>query len=184
MPNTTYYFAAWVQVDGVWIPGSVMSFTTSATTSGGSSSGGEITGEATGGTTANGSLAVTGITVEDGTAVADGTFANGWRYVFNVTVPADETHVAMKFGNWFNSTASTTIAAANNFRISSAQADNGGATVLITAANTYSTPSLHITGDMNASMPGKQIQIVVEAAVPTGTVNGSYTTNYSVRTLP
>ncbi|HUD02465.1 MAG TPA: Ig-like domain-containing protein [Candidatus Paceibacterota bacterium] len=31
-PNTQYYFVAWAQVGGIWYPGSVSSFTTSATT--------------------------------------------------------------------------------------------------------------------------------------------------------
>jgi hypothetical protein len=32
-------------------------------------------------------------------------------------------------------------------------------------------------------MPGMQVQVKVEVAIPSGTVNGSYTTNYGVRSL-
>jgi hypothetical protein len=41
-PNTTYYFAAWSNVGGVWYPGQVLSFkTTSTTISGGGHNGGD-----------------------------------------------------------------------------------------------------------------------------------------------
>jgi hypothetical protein len=131
-----------------------------------------------------GSLAVSAIDAVDTSAVADGTFANGWKYVFHVTVPSDETHLAMKFADWLNTSGAGTIPAGANMRISSAQADNSGATVLISAANTYSTPALHITGDLDAATPGDQVEVTVEVAVPAGTVNGSYSTSYGVQTLP
>ncbi len=88
----------------------------------------------------------------------------------------------MKFADWMSTTGSTTIAAANNMRISSAQADNGNATIMITAANTYTTPALNMTGDLDAIAAGKQVQVSVEVAVPSTTVNGSYSTSYGVRT--
>jgi hypothetical protein len=34
-PNTTYYFAAWSNVGGIWYPGQVLSFKTASTTIGG-----------------------------------------------------------------------------------------------------------------------------------------------------
>ena len=62
-----------------------------------------------------------------------------------------------------------------------AQANNGGATILLTAANIYSTPNLYMTGDLNVVMPGRQVEITVEVAVPNGTPLGAYTTNYGVK---
>lgn len=146
--------------------------------------GGTIGGTTTGGTPSEGTLAVTSVTTVNSAATANGTFESGWKYLFHITVPTNETNLAMKFADWFNSAASSTIAAANNIRISSAQADNANATVLITAANTYSSPALHMTGDLNAGMAGMQVDVLVEAAVPSDSVNGSYTTSYGVRTLP
>ena len=143
---------------------------------------GTIGGDVTGGSSPNGTLAVTSVEALDTTATADGTFENGWKYVFNITVPDDETNLAMKFSDWSSAPAGNSIAAANNIRISSPQANNGGATVLITAANTYSTPELTMTGDLNAGMAGKQVKVTVEVKVPSTTVNGSYTTTYGVRT--
>jgi hypothetical protein len=86
----------------------------------------------------------------------------------------------MKFSNWLRTSGTGTIPVANNMRISSLQANNGGATVLLTAPNTYSTPTLHMTGDTNLLMDGMQVDVTVEVAVPNGTPTGSYTTNYGV----
>ena len=144
---------------------------------------GEIEGDVEGGITP-GALAVTSIEVADSTATADGTFASGWEYVFNITVPESETNLSMKFANWAMTGGSGTIAAANNIRISSPQADNSGGTILITAADTYSTPALHMTGDLNSTMAGKQVQVTVEVAIPTSSFNGSYTTQYGIQTQP
>lgn len=142
---------------------------------------GTINGDVTGGIEP-GALAVTSITSVNSTATADGTFAHGWKYVFHVTIPDNETHVSMKFGDWMNTANSSTISAANNIRISSGQADNGGATILITGANTYSG-ALDMTADLDPNTAGKQVDITVEAKVPAGSANGSYTTTYGVQSL-
>jgi hypothetical protein len=129
-----------------------------------------------------GVLAVNSVEVVKNTATADGTFGNGWKFVFNITVPTNETHLAMKFADWMMTGGSGIIPAANNIRISSSQADNGGATVLITGANTYSTPKLHMTGDLDSTTPGLQVKVTVETAIPAGSTNGAYTTSYGVKT--
>ncbi len=146
------------------------------------STSGSIGGTVTGGIVP-GALAVTSVTTVNGTATADGTFAHGWKYTFNITVPDNESHLSMKFANWTNTANSSTIPAANNIRISSAQADNSGATILLTAADTYSTPALNMTSDLDANTPGKQVQVTVEVAVPLNSVNGTYNTSYGVQTL-
>jgi len=145
---------------------------------------GQIGGEVIDGTptTTVGILKVTSIDTVNNTAKADGTFTNGWKYSFNITVPTNETHLSMKFADWTSVVGSSTIPAANNIRFSSTQADNGAA-IMITAANTYPTGSLHITSDLDPSLDGLQVKVMVETAVPAGSVNGSYTTNYGVKTL-
>lgn len=137
-------------------------------------------GEIGGDVTNNGILAVTSITAVDTTATADGTFGSGWQFIFNVTVPNSEPNVAMKFANWMSTVGSTTIPVANNIRISSMQA-SATSTILVTAANIYTTPDLVMTGDLNGTLPGKQVQIKVEVAVPVGTADGAYTTTYGIR---
>lgn len=90
----------------------------------------------------------------------------------------------MKFATWLETDGDGTIPVGGNMRISSLQANNGGATILLTAANMYSTPDLHMTGDLNQNMDDRQIEITVDVAVPNGTPNGTYTTSYGVRSNP
>ena len=165
---------------GTWMTTSGMAMP--ATTTGTST--GTIGGTVTGGVSGVGNLAVTSIDSTKTTATADGTYENGWSYTFNITVPTNEQHLSMKFADWFSTAASSTIAAGGNMQISSAQADNAGAMVPITTANVYSVPALHMTGDMNPSMPGIQVQVVVQVKIPVGSINAPYTTNYGVQTLP
>lgn len=145
---------------------------------------GEIEGEVIGGVSGNGTLEVTSITAVDTSATANGSFADGWEYVFNITVPSNETNLSMKFADWMRNNGGGVIPVANNMRLSSAQADNGGAYVMLTAANVYSTPALHMTGDLDTNAFGHQVQVTVEVAVPAGSANGTYSTNYGVQTLP
>src|SRR3989338_7076647 len=139
---------------------------------------GEIGGEVVG---PDGVLEVTSIEMIDTSATANGTFTDGWEYVFHITAPSSEEDISMKFSDWLRTEGSGTIPVANNMRISSAQADNGGATILLTAANVYSAPALHMDGDLDPVMAGRQIEVTVEVAVPAGTPNGSYTTSYGVQ---
>jgi hypothetical protein len=145
---------------------------------------GTIGGDVSGGTATSGILQVTSIDAINLTAIANGTFGSGWKYVFHITIPDNEKNVAMKFANWANTLTPSAIAAAGNIRISSAQADNNGAFVVVALANTYTTPALHMTSDLSTSTPGMQVDITVDAAVPVGTLNGTYNTNYGVLSLP
>lgn len=129
-------------------------------------------------------LTVTSIEMIKTTATANGSFASGWKYVFHITAPTSEQDLSMKFDNWLQTGGSGTIPVANNMRISSPQADNSGATILLTGANTYSTPALRMVGDLDSTKDGRQVEITVEVAVPNGTPNGSYTTSYGVQSNP
>lgn len=131
--------------------------------------------------TSPGVLSVDSIDTIDSIAIADGTFANGWKYVFNVTIPTNETHFSIKFEDWYTNASANTIAVANNMRISSAQADNAGATILVTGANTYTVPTLNMVTDLDPAIDGIQVEVVVEVAIPMNTVNGNYSTNYGVK---
>lgn len=144
---------------------------------------GTIGGEVTGGVSNNGELIVTSIDRIQTNATANNSFASGWKYIFHITTPNNEPELAMKFSDWMNTNSQDQLMTANNVRISSAQANNSGATVLLTTANTYSTPSLIMTTDLNPSLAGRQVEVMVEVKIPANTVNGSYTTSYGVRTL-
>jgi hypothetical protein len=168
--GTTYYVVAWSEVGGTWYPGASVTFTTGSTGSG------TISGTVT---QPVGVLAVTSVTPVKTNSIADGTFANGWVYTFNVTVPTNEPKFQMSFADWTDAT-SDVLPVAGNMQISSAQAANTSP-VTLTAANTYSTV-LNMTGDLDPTTPGMQVQVKVEVAVPSGTVNGSYTTSYAIQT--
>jgi len=130
----------------------------------------------------NGVLKVDSITVAKSTSTADGTFDGGWKYIFHFTMPNNELKLAMKFADWTNEAGTNTIPVANNIRISSAQADNGGAAIILTAANNYSTPSLNMVTDLNPGISGRQVEVVVEVSIPVNTAADSYTTAYGVQT--
>lgn len=133
------------------------------------------------GTTTDAALHVDSIDAVKTTAVANNTYADGWRYVFHITAPNDEEKLSMRFSDWMG--GSSTIAVANNMRVSSAQASSTG-TITLTAANAYSTPPMIMTTDLNPSMPGRQVDVLVEVKIPSGTANETYTTTYGVQTLP
>jgi hypothetical protein len=122
------------------------------------------------------------ISMVESTATAGGGYEEGWVWIFRITVPEDETNLQMKFGNWTAVSGTSTIAAANNMRISSQQASSTSP-VTITAANSYSSPALVLTGDLDSGTAGRQIEIKVEMQVPAGTPDGSYTTTYGIKSF-
>lgn len=146
---------------------------------------GSISGEVTGGQSddAPGELAVESVDAQKTTATANGTFADGWQYVYTITVPDDEPNLAMQFADWMQTDGEHTIPVADNMRISSEQASTS-TPVTLTAANAYSSPELTMTGDLDAEKDGLQVEVLVEVAIPSDTYNGTYSTEYGVRTLP
>ena len=93
-PNTTYYFAAWSEVDGTWQPGAVLSFTTGSAVAAAPvvSSVSPSTGTTAGGTVVT--ITGTGFTgataVDFGTAVATGVVVNSDTSI-TATSPATST---------------------------------------------------------------------------------------------
>ena len=92
----------------------------------------------------------------------------------------------MKFADWVS--GSNTIAmfssSTSTLRFYSAQSSNAtssNSAIYIGAANTYPTSSLSLTSDLDSATAGRQIQITVEARVPTGSSAGSYSTSYGVQ---
>ncbi len=130
-------------------------------------------------------LLVTKINPVKISASADGTYANGWQWIFDVTVPTSETNLTMKFADWLN--GSNTIPAASNMQFFSAQSTNAADqahAISITAANTYSAVmSINADSDLDAITAGRQIQLTVEVKIPTGSAAGSYSTSYGINTV-
>lgn len=139
-------------------------------------------GNGTGTTTPDmGTLAVTSIEQIQSVATAGGGYGQGWAWTFRITVPSNEQNVQLKFADWSLSSGTGTISVANNMRVSSQQAATA-TPVTLTAGDTYSA-AMTIAGDMDANVPGRQIEVKVEMQVPSGTANGSYTTNYGVKSF-
>ncbi len=67
-------------------------------------------------------LGVTQITAVQTFATADNTFADGWKWVFDVTVPTNQTVLKMKFADWVN--GANIIPAGGNIQIYSEQSTN------------------------------------------------------------
>jgi len=132
----------------------------------------------------NGVLNVDSVTVSRSTSTADGTFADGWQYIFHITAPTNEPHLSMSFADWVNAAnASSVIPVANDIEISSPQADNGGAEILLTGENSYSAP-LNMVTDLDQAVSGRQVDVTVNVAIPVGAATGAYTTSYGVQTNP
>ncbi|MEK7194903.1 MAG: Ig-like domain-containing protein [Patescibacteria group bacterium] len=124
---------------------------------------------------------VTNITAVKTFAIADGTYANGWEWVFEATLPVSEASVSMKFADWVS--GSNTIPAASNIRYFSSQSsdvfDETTASV-IGAADTYGDP-MNMNADLDLSKVGRQVQIHVQVKVPVGSAAGSYSTSYGIK---
>jgi hypothetical protein len=134
----------------------------------------------TSGTTASSTpLAVTSVDTISGTATADGTFTNGFRWVLHFIVPSNETSFQMKFADFTTSGGSGTIPVANNVRYYSAQSSNASTadSAIVESGNGYGG-AFTLTGDTGTSTAGRQIDVTVEAAVPAGTPTGLYSTTF------
>ncbi len=130
----------------------------------------------------DGVLGVTQISAVQTFATADGTFANGWKWTFDVTVPTNETVLNMRFADWTN--GSNSIPAGSNIQFYSAQSSNASDeahAISINAAGVYSgAMNLNSGDDLDVSKAGRQVEITVEARVPVGSTGGSYSTSYGV----
>lgn len=126
-----------------------------------------------------------GITLINSTrsqAIAGGDWTDGWQWIFNLTVPDNETQLSLKFGDW---TADAKIVlTAGNLRYYSPQssgntdADNA---VIVVAADTY-PPTMMLATDADPTTPGRQVQVIIEVKIPDGTATGSYSANYGIKT--
>ena len=129
----------------------------------------------------SGSLKVDSIESLNNSGVANDSFENGFKYVFNITAPTGQNALYMKFSDWTTTNSSGKIPATNNIRISSQQA-TGTAPIIIGGANMYTNQPLIVTSDLDANLPGNQIKVLVEVKIPLNTQNGSYVATYGIKT--
>lgn len=138
-------------------------------------------------TTATGSLSVTSITLNPSKsyAVNDNTFANGWEWYVNVTIPTDQTRARLKFSDFVGTTGSI-AATGDNIRYYSAQSTNGytteGTAIPVVTVNTYPTTYMifNAGSDQDLNTPGIQVTIKVQVKVPVAATGGSYAGQFKV----
>ncbi len=122
-------------------------------------------------------LGVTQITAVKNSATANNSYTDGWKWIFNITVPSGEDKLQIKFTDWTNGSASIPVAGNMHFySTQSLNATSSASAVSINSASTY--------GDELILDPskGQQIQVAVEVKIPTGTTGGAYSTNYGIQT--
>ena len=118
-------------------------------------------------------------------ATADGLYADGWEFKFNVTVNnASEGYLKMKFADWAGASA---LPASSTMKISLVDdvegVDDGDVGVSIgnLYANQSNANALELS-DEDLSTGGIQDTIYVYVKVPVGTSGGSYSTSYGIKT--
>ena len=139
-----------------------------------------------------GALVVPTIVPVQTVATANDTYANGFIWTFNVTVPQNESSVYLKFSDFLGSSDSL---GAENIRYCSAQVGDGhdcsdssqgsASYVYVTASNTYPSDVLAInpSADLDSVTPGIQTQVRVEMKVPPSAAGGTYSGSYQVQSL-
>lgn len=129
-------------------------------------------------------LLVTGVDTVSSTAIANNTFADGWKWVMHLTVPDNEDAFRIRFSDWAMS-STTSFPANGNIRISSPQSSNASTAEngFVATGNGYSN-WLYLTGDTSSTTPGRQIDLTIEVKIPFGTPTGSYSTTYTAQSYP
>lgn len=129
-------------------------------------------------------LAVTSVDAVSTTAVADGTFANGWKWIIHFVIPENETSFQLKFADFTSSSSSATIPIAGNMRYYSAQSSNAtSSSSAIVETDTGYGGAMTLTGDASATTAGRQVDVTIEAAIPSGTPTGTYSTTYGALSM-
>ena len=140
-------------------------------------------------------------------ASADNSYANGWHYIYKITVNTPETNLLVKFTDWLKIGGSATVPANGNMRllfntatgnglgssvgtIPETDIVNGFGTVeSYEIGNDYGDQTLGGTAqaidisslDTN-TRAGRQIQFDVYTKLPSGTPAGFYETEYGIET--
>lgn len=133
----------------------------------------------------NVSTSVDSISVINKFAVDDGTYNNGFKWYVDVTIPSSENIVTLKFDNL--KTTNSFISSSNNLRYYSSESlnnNNEESSIVISKINEYGGEMVIDTEkDLDLSKSGRQIRIIVEAAVPKGSIPGKYSMSYGFKSF-
>lgn len=127
-------------------------------------------------------LEVTQIKAVQTTALADGTFENGWKWTFDVTLPTSEDTLRMKFDNWVNGSNIIPVAGNMRFYTDQSQNANDSAHAIGFAGPLVYSEIMNLARqtDLSPEKAGRQIKINVEVKIPVGTATGSYSSSYGI----
>ena len=130
---------------------------------------------------ASGTLAVTSVSPIKLTGIANNTYADGWKWVFHITLPSDENLVRMRFSDFTNGSQ---VIPANNIRLYSSQSVNSNSeatAIQISAADTYSDQiNINSALDLDPLTDGIQIDMNVDSKIPLGIIGTGYNTSYDI----
>lgn len=125
------------------------------------------------------------VTVIKSSAIADNTYENGLKWIIDLTVPWNETHVSMKFDDLISGTS--TIKAEKNIRYYSKQFDDttsGESAITVEKVGVYDNyTTIDPALDLDKKKAGVQIKIEIEAFVPKDTPLGEYSLKYGLQSL-
>ncbi len=121
-------------------------------------------------------LSVDSTTVLNGFAVADDSYANGFRFVMRVTVDdPTEDNLQLKFADWSKLGGGGSITAGSNMLVNLISTTAGA-----TAAGNAYAGDLAVGADLDVVAPGIQQDVYVYLKVPGSTVGGAYSSTYGV----
>lgn len=124
-------------------------------------------------------IVIDNLAMTKATAKAKDSYDDAFKWQFDLSVlDVNETALQMKFSQWQNeSDNSLVMDSGANMRIS---VDNGLTWTDITANDTYSAAVDISAIDLDDTADGRQVSVLVEMKIPTGTRIGAYSANYGI----
>ena len=121
-------------------------------------------------------LSVDNTTVLNGYAVADDSYANGFKFRMRVTVDSvHEDNLQLRFNDWSKVGGGGSIATSGNMLVNLSNSTAGA----VAAANSYGS-ALTVGTDADSGSLGVQQDVYIWLKVPASTVGGAYSTSYGV----
>lgn len=133
-------------------------------------------------------ITINSITAAKTTGIADNTYANGWRFDFNVTfgtsASGDKNKLRIKLNDWVNSSNSSyTIEIDGNARmVYDANVNGVKTTKIYNIKNTYdTTQTVYAFWDHNPATAAIDANFYIEQKIPSSVAAGTYYTTYYIR---
>jgi hypothetical protein len=133
-------------------------------------------------------ITINSITATKTVGIADNSYANGWRFDFNVTFGTsannDKNKLRIKLDDWVNSSNSSyTIEVEGNARmVYDANVNGVKTTKIYNIKNTYdTTQTVYAFWDHNPATAAIDANFYIEQKIPSSTAAGTYYTTYYIK---